>query len=177
MSANIDTELHGMVKGIVDDLEAAVAGSLYKVDGEHKVIDDVDGWKKERFEEMCDVFRQNHDPKDMDASAYDTYEDWMHDEIGLDGPDDVEEPDEVSLSEYLEEASLGDIRFEVDSDLDMQGGKTLFAYGGPNIWVADDEVRGYWGSSKVEMSLDSETGGELYSWFEEMWQNAKERNR
>lgn len=141
MSTNTDEELHRMVKGIVDDLEAAVAGNLYRVDGDCRVIEDLDEWKAEQYEKL------------------------------LDEPD---EPDEVSLSEYIEEQSLGDVRFEVDSNLDLNGGKVLFAYGGPNIWVADNEVRGYWGSSTVAMSLDSQTRSALYDWFDDLWAAKKE---
>ena len=91
----------------------------------------------------------------------------MEDEIGT--ADDVDEPDEVSLSEYIEKQGPGDTRFEVDSSKQLLGGKTLFMYGGPNIWVHDDQVCGYWGSKSVEMSLDSDTEDALFSWFEEMW--------
>lgn len=45
MAADIDEELHSMVKSIVDELEAAVAGKLYKKDdGEFEVIEDLDDW-------------------------------------------------------------------------------------------------------------------------------------
>ena len=61
------------------------------------------------------------------------------------------------------------MRFEVDSGRTLCGGKILFCYGGPNVWVADDGVRGYWGSSRVEMSLDPDTRSALWDWFEEQW--------
>ena len=171
MASNIDEELHGMVKGIVDDLEAATSGNLYDVDGECVIIDDLDDWKAEQYRKKVDEFRDEHPEDDLDREAYDTYEEWMEDEIGE--VDDIDEPDEISLSEYIDRESLGDVRFEVDSSKELHGGKVLFCYGGPNIWVADDEVRGYWGSSTVEMSLDSETRSALFSWFEEMWDMAK----
>ena len=95
----------------------------------------------------------------------------MEDEIGT--ADGVDEPDEVSIGEYIDKQSLGDVRFEVDSKMELHGGKVLFCYGGPNVWVADDEVRGYWGSSSVEMSLDSETRSAMFSWFEDQWDVAR----
>ena len=44
--AGADDDLHAMVGSIVDELEAAVSGSLYEVDGEYVVIDDLDEWKE-----------------------------------------------------------------------------------------------------------------------------------
>ena len=175
MSTNTDEELHRMVKGIVDDLEAAVAGNLYRVDGDCRVIEDLDEWKDEQYKKLLDEFREKHPRESFDPeeTGFDTYEEWAEDEVGA-ADDDVDEPDEVSLSEYIEEQSLGDVRFEVDSDLDLNGGKVLFVYGGPNIWVADDEVRGYWGASTVEMSLDSQTRSALYDWFDDLWTAKKE---
>lgn len=138
MASSTDEELHRMVKGIVDELEAAVAGNLYKRnDGEFEVIEDLDDW---------------------------------HEHVD-DGEDD---PEQVTVADYIEERSLGDVRFEVDSSKKLYGGKVLFCYGGPNIWVTDDEVRGYWGSSTVEMSLDSSTRSALYDWFDNMWDSVKE---
>ena len=173
MSANIDEELHGIVKGIVDNLEAAVAGTLYDVDGECVVIDDLDAWKQEQYEKKVDEFREKHPEGSFDPaeSGFDAYEEWVEDECGT--VDDVDEPDEVPLSEYIDKESLGDIRFEVDSDKELHGGKVLFCFGGPNVWVADDEVRGCWGSSTVEMSLDPDTRSALWDWFEDLWSVAK----
>lgn len=169
MASNTDEELHRMVKGIVDDLEAATAGNLYDVDGNYVVIDDLDGWKAAKYEKLKQDFEADHPRSSfkLEDNVYESYEEWMEDEIGT--VDDVDEPDEVSLSDYVEKESLGDVRFEVDSSKELQGGKVLFCYGGPNVWVADDEVRGYWGSSTVEMSLDSDTRSALFSWFEEQW--------
>ena len=173
MASNTDEELHRMVLGIVDDLEAAASGNLYDVDGEYEIIDDIDDWKAEQYKRKADEFREKHPRESFDPeeTGFDTYEEWVEDEIGT--VDDVDEPDEVSLSEYIERESLGDVRFEVDSDKELHGGKTLFCYGGPNIWVADDEVRGYWGSATVEMSLNSETQSALFSMFEEQWDAVK----
>ena len=171
--AGADDELHAMVGSIVDELEAAVSGSLYEVDGEYVVIDDLDAWKEERYGKMAGEFRKEHpeDSFDPGESGFDTYVEWMEDEIGV--AEDVDEPEQASLCEYISERSLGDVRFEVTSDKTLCGGKVLFCYGGPNIWVADDEVRGYWGSSTVEMPLDSDTRSELWDWFENQWEEIK----
>lgn len=166
--ADTDEALHAQVKTIVDELEAAVSGSLYKIDGNYVVIDDLDGWKQERYDEKAEKFRKEHPEESYDSEEYDSYEEYMEDEIGT--VEDIEEPEEVSLSEYIDDQSLGDVRVEVSlPSLEFNGGKVLFCFGGPNIWVADDEVRGYWGSTSVEMSLDSDTRSALYGWFEELW--------
>ena len=171
--ASTDDDLHTMVGSIVDELEAAVSGSLYEVDGEYVVIDDLDEWKEERYEKEAEEFRKEHPENSFDPeeSGFDTYVEWMEDEIGV--AEDVDEPEQASLCEYISERSLGDVRFEVTSDKTLCGGKVLFCYGGPNIWVADDEVRGYWGSSTVEMPLDSDTRSELWDWFENQWEEIK----
>lgn len=179
MADTVDDELHAQVKSIVDDLEAAASGSLYEVDGDWKIIDDIDEWKAAEYEKKAGEFRREHHPedfeedKDENGGEYESYEEWMEDEIGT--ADDVDEPDEVPVFEYLDKQSLGDVRFEVDSSMELHGGKVLFCFGGPNVWVADDEVRGYWGSSRVEMSLDSATRSALWSWFEEQWDMARGR--
>lgn len=171
--AGTDDDLHAMVGSIVDELEAAVSGSLYEVDGDYIVIDDLGEWKQEKYGRMAEEFRKEHpeDSFDPEESGFDTYVEWMEDEIGV--AEDVDEPEQASLREYISERSLGDVRFEVTSDKTLCGGKVLFCYGGPNIWVADDEVRGYWGSSTVEMPLDSDTRSELWDWFENQWEAIK----
>lgn len=171
MSDTVDKGLHGMVKSIVDELEAAASGSLYDIDGSYAVIGDIDEWKKEQYVKKSREFIKEHPVSDLDRGCFDTYQEWMEDEIGT--ADDIDEPDGVSIGEYLDKESLGDVRFEVDSEKTLYGGKILFTYGGPNIWVADDEVRGYWGSSRVEMPLDSAARDALWGWFEEQWDMVK----
>ena len=167
-----NSELHSIVHGIVCDLEAAAAGTLICDDGNYEVIGDIDEWKKDRYEEMEKEFRQNNSEEDMDHDLYDSYEEWMEDEIGT--IDDIDDPEKVSLGEYVDNQSLGDVRFEVDEDLDLCGGKVLFCYGGPNVWVHDDQVCGYWGCDSVEMCLDSATSAQLWGWFEDLWSTKKE---
>ena len=165
------SELHSMVLNIVNELEAAASGSLYDVNGNFEVIDDLDEWKEAEYAKLKEAYEHDHPRSEFkrveDDGMYETYEEQMMDEIGT--VDDIDEPDEVSLHEYIEKQGLGDTRFEVDSSKQLLGGKTLFTYGGPNIWVHDDRVCGYWGSESVDMSLDSATCSALFSWFEEMW--------
>ena len=169
---DIDESLHRTVRSIVDELEAAASGSLYEVDGDYTVIDDMDEWRQRRYDEKAGKFRREHPEDSFDPKVYGSYKEWMEDEIGT--VDDIDEPDRVSLSEYVNDQSLGDVRVEISlPDLTFNGGKVLFCYGGPNIWVADEAVRGYWGSSRVEMSLDPETMSALFDLFQEQWDTAK----
>ena len=165
------SELHSMVLNIVNELEAAASGSLYDVDGNFEVIDDIDEWKEAEYAKLKEAYEHDHPRAEFkrveDDGMYETYEEQMQDEIGT--ADDIDDPDEVSLSEYLEKQSLGDVRFEVDSSKQLLGGRVLFTYGGPNIWVHDDQVCGYWGSESVEMSLGSDARSALFSWFEDQW--------
>ena len=132
MADNIDEELHAMVKDIVDELESAVNGCLYRgIDGEFETIDDGD----------MDEYMESHD----------------------------EVPEQVTVNDVIEKRGLGDTRFEVDSKKELCGGKTLFTFGGPNIWVHDDMVCGYWGSARVEMSFTPETRTAMFDWFDDRW--------
>ena len=80
-----------------------------------------------------------------------------------------EMPEQVTVAEVIEKRGLGDTRFEVDSKKELCGGKTLFTFGGPNIWVHDDMVCGYWGSARVEMSFNPETRTAMFDWFNDRW--------
>lgn len=132
MASNIDEELHAMVKDIVDELESAVNGCLYRgADGEFEMIDDGD----------MDEYMESRD----------------------------EMPEQVTVNDVIEKRGLGDTRFEVDSKKELCGGKTLFTFGGPNIWVHDDMVCGYWGSARVEMSFNPETKTAMFDWFNDRW--------
>ena len=134
MASNTDEELHAMVKDIVDELESAVNGCLYRgADGEFETIDDMDEYLE------------------------------SHDEM----------PDQVSVADVIEKRGLGDTRFEVNSAKELCGGKTLFTYGGPTIWVHDDMVCGYWGGKSVEMMFNPETKSAMFDWFREYWEVVK----
>lgn len=171
MAETTDEYLHRVVLGIVHDLEAAASGNLYKTEnGDYLIIDDLDEWKEEQYKKKTEKFRKEH-PEDSfepdDEFELDSYEEWMEDEIGT--ADDIEEPEQRTLWQYIEEESLGDTVFEVNQSKEFQGARTLVACGGPTIWITDESVRGYWSSERVEMPLDSATSGELYAIFEEQW--------
>lgn len=131
MADSIDEELHAMVKDIVDELESAVNGCLYREEGgsDFQTIDDID------------EYLESHDGA----------------------------PEQATVADVIEKRGLGDTRFEVDSKKELCGGKTLFTFGGPNIWVHDDMVCGYWGSARVEMSFNPETKTAMFDWFNDRW--------
>ena len=136
MADDVDKELHSMVKSIVDELESAVNGCLYRGDdGEFETIDDGD----------MDAYMESHN----------------------------EMPEQVTVADVIEKRGLGDTRFEVDSQKELCGGRTLFTFGGPTIWVHDDMVRGYWGTAKVEMSYNEETRTAMVDWFRDYWEVVK----
>ena len=132
MADSIDEELHAMVKNIVDELESAVNGCLYREEGgsDFQTIDDIDEYME------------------------------SHDEM----------PEQATVADVVEKRGLGDTRFEVDSKKELCGGKTLFTFGGPDIWVHDDMVCGYWGSARVEMSFNPETKSAMFDWLKEYWE-------
>ena len=135
MASDIDEKLHAMVKGIVDELESAVNGCLYREEGgsDFQTIDDID------------EYLESHD--DM--------------------------PEQVSVADVIEKRGLGDTRFEVNSSKELCGGRTLFTFGGPNIWVHDNMVCGYWGGKSVEMTFNEETRSAMFGWFSEFWEAVK----
>lgn len=134
MADNIDEELHAMVKDIVDELESAVSGCLYRgADGEFETIDDIDEY--------------------------------------MEGRDEM--PEQATVADVVEKRGLGDTRFEVDSKKELCGGKTLFTFGGPNIWVHDNGVYGYWGGKTVEMTFNEETRTAMFDWFRDYWEVVK----
>lgn len=175
MAHSTDDELSTMVDGIVDELEAAVSGTLYDVDDNETVIEDIDEWKQEQYDIKVAKFKNEHPESEFGKNydewrenyGYDCYRDYLEDEIGT--VDDIEEPDKLSLSDYIEKRSLDDVRFEVDTGKNLSGGRILFTYGGPNIWVHDDMVCGYWGSYQCTTPLNSDTRSALWEWFEEQW--------
>ena len=174
MASDINTELNSMVQNIVDELEAAVSGSLYDVDGNATVIDDMDEWKKAEYEKLKQGFEADHPRSEfkLEDNIYESYEEYMEDEIGV--ADDIDEPDPISLDEYFRSHNEPlDLYFEVDAQKNLNGGRMQVTAGGPSIWIADDEVRGYWGSTRVEISLDSETKSAMWDWFEEQWDMVK----
>ena len=162
-----DEELHGMVLSIVNEIEAAAEGRLYKNDGEFEIIDDEDEWRRCSYEQKVDAFRGVYKDFDYDKSRFKSFDEYVESECGT--ADDIELPEKVCLSEYIYGQSLGDVHFEVGSRKQLFGGKVLFTFGGPNIWAYDDAVRGYWGRNRVEISLNESARNAMYEWLEEEW--------
>ena len=163
-----DNELKEIVRSYAHDIEAAADGTLYKVNGEPTIIDDMDEWKQSEWENLKAEFLKKHpfmDPNDKEV--YESEDEYVIDEIGE--VDDIDEPEQMSITEYINDNSLGDIRFEVDSKMELYGGKVLLAFGGPTVWLHDDEIRGYWGGDTETWSLCSGARDALMEFFQEEW--------
>ena len=177
MVDSTDDNLRSVVNSTGREIEAAVAGRLYEVDGERVEIPDVEVWKREKWDDARLAFRAEH-PEFVEISDEDL-DDRFGDEIGPktlgEGVfciDDIDDPEPVSLDDLLSDDSLGDLRFEVTSRREFLGGKTLVAFGGPNVWVSDDCTRGYWGFSESVYNFDDETRNALWEWFKEQYEMA-----
>lgn len=164
----VDNELKEIVHSYAHDIEAAADGTLYKVNGEPTIIDDMDEWKQSEWENLKAEFLKEHpftDPEDKEA--YESEDKYVTDNIGE--VDDIDEPEQMSITDYINDNSLGDIRFEVDGRMELYGGKVLLAYGGPNVWLHDDEIRGYWGCDTETWSLCSDAREALMEFFQNEW--------
>ena len=163
-----DNELKERVRAYAHDIEAAADGTLYKVNGEPTIIDDMDEWKKSEWENLKAEFLKKRPFMDpSDKGVYESEDEYVIDEIGE--VDDIDEPEQMSITEYINDNSLGDIRFEVDSKMELYGGKVLLAFGGPTVWLHDDEIRGYWGGDTETWSLCSGARDALMEFFQEEW--------
>ena len=163
-----DNELKEIVRSYAHDIEAAADGTLYKVNGEPTIIDDMDEWKQSEWENLKAEFLKKHpfmDPNDKEV--YESEDEYVIDEIGE--VDDIDEPEQMSITDYINDNSLGDIRFEVDGKMERYGGKVLLAFGGPTVWLHDDEIRGYWGGDTETWSLCSGARDALMEFFQEEW--------
>ena len=164
-----DNELKEIVRSYAHDIEAAADGTLYKVNGEPTIIDDMDEWKQSEWENLKAEFLKKHPFADHnDKEVYESEDEYVIDEIGE--VDDIDEPEQMSITEYINDNSLGDIRFEVDGKMELYGGKVLLAFGGPNVWLHDDEIRGYWGGDTETWSLCSDARDALMEFFQEEWE-------
>ncbi len=174
-----DTEnrLWQIVKITGDEIEAAVAGNLYKIDGERVIIHDLEVWRREKWDAAREEFLIVH--PELRGLSEDELDDRFGGEIGetvgewVSCLDDIDDPEQVSVSDLLSEESLGDLRFEVNQRGEMLGARTIVAYGGPNVWVSDENVHGYWGGDERVYNFNEETRSELYDIFEEYWECAR----
>ncbi len=177
MADSAGESLRSVVRSTGREIEAAAAGRLYRAgDGGRDEIADLEVWRLERWDEAREEFLAVH--PELRGLSEDELDDRFGDEIGealgtlVTCADDIDCPEPVSLDELLSEDSLGDLRFEVSSRREFLGGKTLVAYGGPNVWVSDDCVRGYWGCSESSYGFGAETRDALYEWFKEQYEAA-----
>ena len=160
--------LKEIVRSYAADVEAAADGTLYKVGGEPTVIDDMDEWKRSEWERLKDEFLKEHpftDPEDKET--YESEDEYVVGNIGE--VDDIDEPERMSMTDYISDNSLGDVRFEVDGKMELYGGKVLLAFGGPNVWLHDDEIRGYWGGDTETWPLCSDARDALMEFFRNEW--------
>ena len=167
----VDEELKEMVHSYALDIEAAADGTLYKVNGEPTVIDDIDDWKQKEWDRQKAEFLAKEPFDSLDPEDKETYEsedEYATDTIG--DVDDIDDPEQMSVTDYISDNSLGDIRFEVDRNLECCGGKVLLAYGGPDIWLHDEKICGYWGGDTETWSLRSDARGALMEFFQEEWE-------
>ena len=163
-----DNELKEIVRSYASDIEAAADGTLYKVNGEPTIIDDMDDWKQNEWERLKDKFLKKHPFADSeDKETYESEDEYVTDNIGE--VDNIDEPEQMSITDYINDNSLGDIRFEVDGKMELYGGKVLLAFGGPTVWLHDDEIRGYWGGDTETWSLCSDAREALMEFFQEEW--------
>ena len=165
-----DNELKEIVRSYALDIEAAADGTLYKVNGEPTIIDDMDEWKQSEWERLKDEFLKEH--PFTNKEAYESEDEYVTDNIGE--VDDIDEPEQMSITNYINDNSLGDIRFEVDGKMELYGGKVLLAFGGPNIWLHDDEIRGYWGGDTETWSLCSDAREALMEFFQNEWEMVRD---
>ena len=165
-----DKELKSIVRSYALDIEAAAGGTLYKVNGEPTVTDDIDDWKRKEWDRQKAEFLAKEPFDSLDPEDKEIYEDedrYVTDNIG--DVDDIDDPEQMSVMEYINDKSLGDIRFEVNKNMECCGGKMLLAFGGPNIWLHDDEVCGCWGGNSETWPLCPDARDALMEFFQEEW--------
>ena len=170
----VDEELKRIVRSYALDIEAAADGTLYKVNGEPTVIDDIDDWKQKEWDRQKAEFLAKEPFDSLDPEDKELYEDedgYVTDNIGE--ADDIDEPEQMSVADYVSDNSLGDIRFEVDGKMELYGGKVLLAAGGPTVWLHDDEIRGYWGGDTETWGLRSAARDALMEFFREEWETIR----
>lgn len=79
----------------------------------------------------------------------------------------------ANFCDWLDSYSLGDLRFEIGADGSFYGAKVLIAYGGPNIWLCDDRIEGYWGSEEVVIRLPQSVSEIVFDCFREEFDSVK----
>lgn len=141
--------LRETVREVAMEIEAAVDGDLYELEnGEFEIISDMEDWKKVQYAVKRHDFLASHSEKELDKELYCDVEEWLEDEIGT--ADDVEEPEQVGVSEAIEKRALSVEHWKINSSGECVGGEILVCYGGPSVWITEDGVFGAWGTDRTE---------------------------
>ena len=101
-----DEKLKNLVRTYALDIEAAADGTLYKVNGEPTVIDDIDDWKQNEWERKKTEFLREHpftDPDDKET--YESEDEYVTDNIGE--ADDIDDPEQMSVMDFVKR-SIGE---------------------------------------------------------------------
>ena len=61
-----------------------------------------------------------------------------------------------------------DIIYQISLKGEMKGFELLLAFGGPNIYLEDDKVVGYWGGDKYYAYISSEAYNQIWDYLEEI---------
>ena len=104
----VDEELKEMVRSYALDIEAAADGTLYKVNGEPTVIDDIDDWKQKEWDRQKAEFLAKEPFDSLDPEDKELYEDedgYVTDNIG--DADDIDVPEQMSMMDFVKR-SIGE---------------------------------------------------------------------
>ena len=102
----MDKDLREMVRSYAHDIEAAADGTLYKVNGEPTVIDDMDEWKQNEWDRQKAEFLKEHpftDPDDKET--YESEDEYVTDNI--EDVDDIDDPEQMSVMDFMKR-SIGE---------------------------------------------------------------------
>ena len=77
----------------------------------------------------------------------------------------VKEINENPIS-AIEEAL--DIIYQIDIKGEMKGFEILLTFGGPNIYLEDDKVIGYWAGDKYYAYISSDAYNQIWDYLEEI---------
>ena len=180
MMSGTKTELENMVSGIWYELAAIAYGERWRILGDTELLTVkqaiekvIDGEGKAGFVEIIEgLFDYVVDYEDADEIQ--RIIDNILNDISVADWDDII----VILKDggYIEKYLIWDyfsdcldIEYRIDGKGDFQGVKVCVACGGPNIYVTDYNVRGFWGRDRVEYCLCSAARDVVYDWGKEMY--------
>lgn len=82
--------------------------------------------------------------------------------------EDGNEIEPATLWDWVDK-QLGDIRFEVNQQREVTGGRVLCCFGGPNVWAHHDSVMAYWGADRAEWELSTEARNEMLEMLSQLF--------